>query len=117
MATITEYGLKEYSNKYHSDIINLIIDIGLLTPNKTRTNKKLEFYDPEHRIWVTRQKTSKENYTYTAYKTMSRIKEPTEDKAVVLLEVVVTPSQFEVKEFTRGPWEAALKEIVAINNI
>lgn len=117
MSTITAYGIKEYSRKHNSDVLNLLIDIGLLTPTKMRTNRKLEFYDAEHRLWVTRQKTSKENYTYRAYKTMPRIKEPTEDKAVMLLEVIVTPSTFEVRDFTRGEWENTLKEIVAINNL
>lgn len=117
MATITSYGLKDYSNKYNSDVVNLVIDIGLLTPSKVRSNKKLEFFDANHRLWVTRQKTSKENFTYRVYKTIPRIKEPSEDKSVLLLEVVVTPVKFEVKDFTRGEWEATLKELAAIKNL
>ena len=117
MATITEYGLKEYSNKHNSDIVNILIDIGLLTPSKVRSGRKLEYYDRNHRLWFTRQKTSKENFTYKAYKTMSNIKEPTEEKSVLLLDVLVTPDRFEVKDFTKGDWIIALKELVHIQNI
>lgn len=117
MSTITQYGLKEYSNKHSSDIVNILVDIGLLTPQKVRSGRKLEFFDLDHRLWVTRQKTSKENFTYKAYKTMAKLKIPTEDKSVLLLHVVATPSDFEVKDFTRGEWIATLRELVSIQNL
>ena len=117
MATITSYGLKDYSKKYHSDVVNLIIDIGLLTQGKIRSNKKLEFYDTVHRLWLTRQRSAKDCITYRAYKTAPRTKEPTEEKAVLLFEVVVTPIIFDIKELTRGEWETTLKELVSIKDL
>lgn len=117
MSTITAYGLKEYSNKHNSDIVNILIDIGLLTPSKVRSGRKLEFFDLDHRLWVTRQKTSKENFTYKVYKTMAKVKIPTEDKSVLLLDIIVTPHNFEVKDFTRGDWILTLRELVHIQSL
>lgn len=114
MTSITSFGLREYKRKYSSDIVNIVIDIGLLTPSKIRVNKKMQFYDEDTKLWVYRQKIDETLMLYRVYKALSKDKDyPDEDKSALLFEVRVTPDDFKIGELIRGEWEKQLSDLVA----